>query len=61
MQAAGRVIRTEKDRGVVVLIDDRYVTDRYIPLLPERWRNMKIAGNAESLAEIAREFWKNGE
>ncbi len=37
-QAAGRVIRTESDRGLVLLMDDRYYDPRYLRLLPPEWR-----------------------
>jgi DNA excision repair protein ERCC-2 len=37
-QAAGRVIRTERDRGLVLLMDDRYYDPRYLRLLPADWR-----------------------
>jgi DNA excision repair protein ERCC-2 len=36
-QAAGRVIRTEWDRGLVLLMDDRYYDPRYVRLLPPDW------------------------
>ena len=58
LQAAGRVIRRAEDRGVVVLVDDRYVTPKYRALFPEHWQNIQYAGNAQSLAEIMRRFWK---
>jgi DNA excision repair protein ERCC-2 len=38
LQAAGRVIRTEEDRGVVVLIDERFGTPRYLNLFPPNWK-----------------------
>ncbi|GAB2458665.1 ATP-dependent DNA helicase [Comamonas humi] len=38
VQAAGRVIRSEQDRGVVVLIDDRYRRGEVQALLPRWWR-----------------------
>jgi Rad3-related DNA helicase len=38
VQAAGRVIRTEQDRGVVYLIDDRFAQDEVRALLPRWWR-----------------------
>lgn len=37
VQAAGRVIRTEKDRGVVILLDERYKTWLYKSLMPKEW------------------------
>jgi Rad3-related DNA helicase len=38
IQAAGRVIRTREDRGVVYLIDDRYTRPEVRQLLPEWWQ-----------------------
>ena len=38
VQAAGRVIRTEADRGVVYLIDDRFMRPQIRRLLPTWWR-----------------------
>ena len=37
-QAGGRVIRTEKDQGLVLLMDDRYYDPRYVQLLPPHWQ-----------------------
>lgn len=59
LQAAGRVIRTEDDVGVVVLADDRYASAKYRALFPKHWQGVQYAGNASSLAEIMRRFWKN--
>lgn len=39
LQAAGRVIRTETDKGRILLIDDRYGTLKYKNLLPKEWSN----------------------
>lgn len=36
-QGAGRVIRTENDTGRVLLIDDRYINEKYTKLLPNEW------------------------
>ncbi|HTH44960.1 MAG TPA: ATP-dependent DNA helicase [Oxalicibacterium sp.] len=38
VQAAGRVIRTQQDRGVIHLIDDRYANDKVLSLLPNWWQ-----------------------
>ena len=59
LQAAGRVIRREEDRGIVVLIDDRYATDQYKVLFPDHWKSIEYAGSAFELAEIVKDFWKN--
>ncbi|MBR6709452.1 MAG: ATP-dependent DNA helicase [Clostridia bacterium] len=57
LQAAGRVIRREDDRGVVVLIDDRYATPEYRRLYPPHWRDMRLVGDAAALHELIRRFW----
>ena len=61
LQAAGRVIRQEDDIGIVVLADDRYATPKYRAMFPEHWKGVQYAGNASSLAEIMRRFWKKGQ
>ena len=38
LQATGRVIRTETDRGIIVLIDERFTHGRYRQLYPSYWR-----------------------
>ena len=58
LQAVGRVIRTETDRGIAVLIDDRYAEPKYRELFPKEWKDSKLVGDAPSLAEIARRFWQ---
>ncbi len=58
LQAAGRVIRSAEDTGIVVLADDRYATPKYRSLFPEHWKGIQYAGNASSLAEIMRRFWE---
>lgn len=37
LQAVGRVIRTEEDEGKALLVDDRYLTQKYKSLLPKEW------------------------
>ncbi|PPA69772.1 helicase C-terminal domain-containing protein [Jeotgalibacillus proteolyticus] len=38
LQAGGRLIRTEEDQGILLLIDDRFQSRLYQELLPEEWR-----------------------
>ena len=57
MQAAGRVIRREEDKGVVVLIDDRYAQQTYLRLYPKHWQGICAAGDAASLAHHLKTFW----
>ena len=59
LQAAGRVIRTDSDRGVVVLVDDRYSQPLYRKLFPSHWKNFVYARNVIPLAGQIKEFWKN--
>lgn len=42
MQAVGRVIRSDTDRGIVVLIDERYVEPTYLSLFPYEWQHAKF-------------------
>ena len=43
-QAAGRLIRTPEDQGVIVLIDDRYTRAEVRALLPDWWPPLKMTG-----------------
>jgi DNA excision repair protein ERCC-2 len=56
LQAAGRVIRTESDQGVVLLVDQRYALFRYKSLLPQHWQPIKVF-DARQLAENLQKFW----
>ncbi len=56
LQAAGRVIRTEKDRGVVLLIDQRYARYQYKTLLREEWDPIWVQ-EAQQLADSLQDFW----
>jgi len=57
LQAAGRVIRTEEDRGVVLLIDDRFLHQRYRRLFPKQWEDyLKINSNVDAKSQVS-EFW----
>lgn len=58
LQAAGRVIRTEEDRGTVLLIDDRFLHQRYRRLFPKEWNNYKIMKNNIHVSEEICDFWK---
>lgn len=56
LQAAGRVIRTDADRGVVLLIDDRFGREEYRGLLPEHWR-VRLARNTREMEGFLSAFW----
>jgi len=57
LQAAGRVIRTEKDRGTVLLIDKRYGYARYRSMFPKEWQPEYIKKKGD-LEKILNSFWK---
>ena len=52
-QAVGRVIRTENDRGVALLMDDRYTQGAYRALCPAHWQVRR--GDAK---ELLKKFWR---
>ncbi|MBI4664529.1 MAG: ATP-dependent DNA helicase [Verrucomicrobia bacterium] len=55
-QAVGRVIRSENDRGVVLLVDTRFAQDRYRSLFPPWWDARTVRSCGEISAEVQR-FW----
>lgn len=57
LQAAGRVIRTETDRGVVLLIDQRFATFRYRTLLPQEWQPVNVQ-TPRHVSQIIQQFWE---
>lgn len=56
LQAAGRVIRTDEDRGVILLLDERFLAGDYLPLFPREWENRKIVSLPELKEELSK-FW----
>ena len=58
LQAAGRVIRDEGDKGVIVLIDDRLSEPVYKEMLPSFWHTLAYAGNEMALAARLSRFWQ---
>jgi Rad3-related DNA helicase len=56
LQAVGRVIRSETDRGVVLLIDSRFGEARYRRLFPAWWKFIWI-DHAATLREAINIFW----
>ena len=58
LQAAGRVIRTQEDKGVVLLLDDRFARNEYARLLPKHWAHLRYLRTAKELEEQLNRFWK---
>ena len=57
-QAAGRVIRSESDRGVILLIDKRFSKVQYKALFPIEWRPIRVHDNGQ-LGDIVKTFWND--
>ena len=60
LQAAGRVIRTGEDRGVILLLDDRFLGADYEPLFPREWSGRKRVSLRE-VGGVVQEFWDSGD
>lgn len=60
LQAAGRVIRTIHDKGVILLMDDRFLRYDYRRLFPREWASFKKVNLKNAGKEIAL-FWKKKE
>ena len=59
-QAAGRLIRTERDRGVILLIDERFSYPSYKKLYPPEWfPNRRV--NENNISSILKEFWSSSQ
>lgn len=56
LQAAGRVIRTDEDRGVIALLDDRFLTPQYLSLFPAEWNEYAVVAAGTVKQEIL-DFW----
>ena len=59
IQAVGRVIRTENDKGIMILIDDRYLSFKYLNIFPKHWSNYLIIKNESDLEDKLNDFWFN--
>ncbi len=57
LQAAGRVIRTAEDIGIVVLLDERFLTMSYKKMFPREWKNFEIC-SLKNIEDKVADFWK---
>ena len=58
MQALGRVIRSEEDKGAVLLIDERYLNNEYRDLFKAEWREYEVAFSPKEVSDICKTFFK---
>lgn len=56
-QAAGRVIRTAEDTGIVALLDERFLQRQNLRLFPREWKEYQVISIEEAGEEVKR-FWK---
>ncbi len=56
MQAAGRVIRTEEDKGVIMLLDERFLQTSYKKIFPREWSDFREVSKNSVKRELER-FW----
>ena len=58
IQAVGRVIRDYNDRGIAILMDERFMYNEYQNLMPKHWKNRKVITNTYLLKKELKEFNK---
>lgn len=56
LQAAGRVIRTVEDFGIVALLDERFLTPAYQKLFPREWNHYEIV-SVDYIGRRIERFW----
>jgi DNA excision repair protein ERCC-2 len=61
IQSAGRVIRSEQERGLIVLMDQRFISDSYARAMPADWfeQSVKELVSTSILKDI-KNFWHAG-
>ena len=56
LQAAGRVIRTVEDVGIVALLDERFLQFAYRRLFPREWEHFETV-TLETVSKRVERFW----
>ena len=59
MQAVGRLIRTESDRGAALLIDERYMWNDYKSLFKKEWSDYEVVYSPTELKGSLQNFFKS--
>ncbi|MFN7904504.1 MAG: ATP-dependent DNA helicase [Pseudobdellovibrionaceae bacterium] len=58
VQSAGRVIRSENDRGLIILMDDRFVNPSYTKSMPQDWFQKEASELvSQQILKDVTEFW----
>ena len=56
LQSAGRVIRTDEDCGVILLLDERFRDGKYQETFPREWREFGIC-SVDNVSKQLEDFW----
>ena len=59
LQAAGRVIRSENDRGMVLLVDERFSQRNYLNLYPKHWEHKIRVRSTDEIKTRLKNFWSS--
>lgn len=59
-QSAGRVIRTEDDKGIILLLDERFSERQYKNTFPREWKGMKYC-NVNQIESLIQTFWEGND
>ncbi len=57
LQAAGRVIRTAEDVGVILLMDERFLNREYQSLFPVEWED-RTTRRLQTVEDKLADFWR---
>lgn len=55
-QAAGRVVRTMEDKGVILLLDERFVSEQVVNTFPMEWEDYQVV-TLSTVEERLAGFW----
>ena len=56
LQAAGRVIRTVEDVGIIALLDERFLQPAYRRMFPREWEQFEIV-RLDTVSKRVERFW----
>ena len=59
MQAVGRLIRSEEDKGVALLMEQRYCTSEYRSLFKKEWDHYEVVYSTDDITSSLEKFFKN--
>ncbi|OJG75784.1 helicase [Enterococcus quebecensis] len=58
LQAAGRVIRDTDDKGIVLLLDQRFTTNAVQRFFPAHWNGVQTAFSPDGTKQLLHQFWQ---